>query len=261
MKYYVVDSFTKKLFHGNPAGVCIVPFFPKDELMQHIAAENRLSETAFVIPQGDGSYRIRFFAPDGEVDLCGHASLGSANVISRFIDPSRKEIILQANQDTLHVSIQSDGRITMEFPSWQPKEKEVTEAMAEAVGFRPVSAWGTRDLILVGKDEETIRNAVPDEDKIRQMAELGVLITAPGKDTDFVCRCFFPKLGIPEDPVCGSAECSLVPFWAGKLSKHKLVNEQLTKRGGFVYCEMKGNTVAISGYVTIYLEADLKVEG
>lgn len=261
MKYYIVDSFTKTLFHGNPAGVCIVPSFPEEELMQNIAAENRLSETAFVIPQGDGRYRIRFFAPDGEVELCGHASLGAAYIISKFLNPDRKQIVLQANNDMLSVSIEADGRISMEFPSWKAEEKAVTDEMAEAVGFRPISAWSSRDLILVGKDEETIRNAIPNEEKIRQMSELGVLITARGRDTDFVCRCFFPKLGIPEDPVCGSAECSLVPFWAGQLSQNKLVNEQLTKRGGYVYCEMKKNTVAISGYVTIYAEADLKIEG
>jgi PhzF family phenazine biosynthesis protein len=260
MKYFIVDSFTKTLFHGNPAGVCIVSFFPKEEIMQNIAAENRLSETAFVIPQGEGRYRIRFFAPDGEVDLCGHASLGSAYIISKYIDPDRKQIVLQANNDTLQVSIEADGRITMEFPSWKAEERKVTDEMAEAVGFRPVSAWSSRDLILVGKDEETIRNAAPDEDKIRKMSELGVLITAKGETADFVSRCFFPKLGIPEDPVCGSSECSLVPFWADQLSRNKLVNEQLTKRGGVVYCERKEDTVAISGYVTIYAEADLKIE-
>ncbi|MGI6217818.1 MAG: PhzF family phenazine biosynthesis protein [Coriobacteriales bacterium] len=261
MKYYVVDSFTKTLFHGNPAGVCIVSSFPKEEVMQNIAAENRLSETAFVIALGEGNYRIRFFAPDGEVDLCGHASLGSAYIISQFIDPDRKQITLQANNDMLYVSIEDDGRITMEFPSWKAEEREVTDEMAEAVGFRPISAWSSRDLILVGEDEETVRNAVPDEEKIGKLEELGVLITARGKDADFVCRCFFPKLGIPEDPVCGSAECSLVPFWARQLSKNELVNQQLTKRGGTVYCEMRENSVAISGYVTIYAEADLKVEG
>lgn len=261
MKYYIVDAFTQKMFHGNPAAVCIVSSFPEEEVMQDIAAENCLSETAFVIPQGEGKYRIRFFAPDEEVDLCGHASLGSAYIISKFLDPDRKHIFMQANNDLICVSIEDDGRITMEFPSWEVQEREVTDEMAEAVGFRPVSAWSSRDLILVGKDEETIRKAVPDEEKIGKMPELGVLITAEGNDTDFVCRCFFPKLGIPEDPVCGSAESSLVPYWAKRLSKNRLINAQLTKRGGTVYCEMKENSVAISGYVTIYAEADCRLEG
>jgi len=260
MKYYVVDSFTDEEFKGNPAGVCVVKKYPSAELMQKIAAENRLSETAFVCKREDGDYDIRYFTPEAEVDLCGHATLGTSYVLAHFVEPGQTEFLFHANNDDLVIRCLGGGLFEMDFPSWEPKPVAVTEAMRNALGFEPEGAWLTRDLIFLVKDAETVRNFQPDIKAIKAVPEgCGFLLTAEGTESDFVCRTFFPKIGIPEDPVCGSANRSLIPFWAKRLGKKELVNYQVSPRTGVVYGRDENERVKISGHVTLYSSAEINI--
>ena len=260
MKYYVVDAFTEELFKGNPAGVCLVDEFPTDETMTNIAAENRLSETAFVKHKVDGIYRVRFFTPTSEVDLCGHATLGTGFVLANFVEPGKKEFHLRANQDDIVITVREGGLYEIEFPSWHPQKVAVTKEMEDALGFKPEAAWQTRDLIILAKDTDTVQNFQPDYQAIAHMTDkLGVLITAQASDSEFVSRTFFPNIGIPEDPVCGSANCSLIPLWSQRLGKKEIIKHQLSPRTGTIYCRDGGNVVKISGHVTLYSTAELNI--
>ncbi|MHA7767975.1 PhzF family phenazine biosynthesis protein [Bacillus atrophaeus] len=258
MKYYVVDAFAENLFEGNPAGVCIMKEWIPDELMQQIAAENNLSETAFAVKEGE-SYRLRWFTPADEIDLCGHATLATAYVIANFYESNVEEIKFQTISGEL-VVVKKGELYEMDFPSRMPKEISLTEEMMEALGVKPVEVHLGRDLMFVLEKEEDVLNASPDFSKLKELPDgLGVSITARSEKYDFVSRAFFPKLNVNEDPVCGSAHCNFIPYWAKNLSKNEMVARQLSKRGGKLYCKFEGDRVKISGSAVLYSIADLQI--
>ncbi|MCY9197508.1 PhzF family phenazine biosynthesis protein [Bacillus atrophaeus] len=258
MKYYVVDAFAENLFEGNPAGVCIMKEWIPDELMQQIAAENNLSETAFAVKEGE-SYRLRWFTPADEIDLCGHATLATAYVIANFYESNVEEIKFQTISGEL-VVVKKGELYEIDFPSRMPKEISLTEEMVEALGVKPVEVHLGRDLMFVLEKEEDVLNASPDFSKLKELPDgLGVLITARSEKYDFVSRAFFPKLNVNEDPVCGSAHCNFIPYWAKNLSKNEMVARQLSKRGGKLYCKFEGDRVKISGSAVLYSIADLQI--
>ncbi|MCY9206330.1 PhzF family phenazine biosynthesis protein [Bacillus atrophaeus] len=258
MKYYVVDAFAENLFEGNPAGVCIMKEWIPDELMQQIAAENNLSETAFAVKEGE-SYRLRWFTPADEIDLCGHATLATAYVIANFYESNVEEIKFQTISGEL-VVVKKGELYEMDFPSRMPKEISLTEEMVEALGVKPVEVHLGRDLMFVLEKEDDVLNASPDFSKLKELPDgLGVSITARSEKYDFVSRAFFPKLNVNEDPVCGSAHCNFIPYWAKNLSKNEMVARQLSKRGGKLYCKFEGDRVKISGSAVLYSIADLQI--
>ncbi|MDR4926566.1 PhzF family phenazine biosynthesis protein [Peribacillus simplex] len=258
MKYYVVDAFAEKVFEGNPAGVCIMEEWLPDHIMQSIAVENNLSETAFAVKEGD-SYRLRWFTPGGEIDLCGHATLATAYVIANYYENNVEEIKFQTMSGEL-VVVKKDELYEMDFPSRMPEALSLTDQMVEALGVKPVETYLGRDLMFVLEKEEDVLNASPDFSKLVKLPDgLGVLITAKSETYNFVSRCFFPKLNVNEDPVCGSAHCSFIPFWAKRLEMDEMVARQLSKRGGTLYCKLVGDRVKISGSAVLYSIADLQI--
>ena len=258
MKCYVVDAFAEKLFEGNPAAVCIMENWISERTMQKVAAENNLSETAFAVKEKDG-YRLRWFTPGGEIDLCGHATLATAYVISNYYEKDVKRINFQTMSGELIVRKENE-LYQMNFPSRIPEEITLTEEMVEALGVKPIEAYLGRDLMFVLEKEEDVRIAAPDFSKLRKLPDgLGVLITAKSEKYDFVSRAFFPKLNVNEDPVCGSAHCNFIPFWAKRLGKSELVARQLSERGGTLYCGLVGDRVTISGSAVLYSIADIQI--
>ncbi|WP_129729707.1 PhzF family phenazine biosynthesis protein [Ectobacillus funiculus] len=258
MKCYVVDAFAENVFEGNPAAVCIMEKWILDDTMQKIAAENNLSETAFAVKEGDG-YRLRWFTPGGEIDLCGHATLATAYVIANYYEKTVNRITFQTMSGEL-VVLKKDELYEMDFPSRMPEEFRLTEQMVEALGVKPIETYLGRDLMFVLEREEDVQNASPDFSKLEKLSDgLGVLITAKSEKYDFVSRCFFPKLNVNEDPVCGSAHCNFIPFWAKRLEKDEMIARQLSKRGGTVYCKLAGDRVKISGSAVLYSIADLQI--
>ena len=258
MKCYVVDAFAENVFEGNPAAVCIMEKWILDDTMQKIAAENNLSETAFAVKEGDG-YRLRWFTPGGEIDLCGHATLATAYVIANYYEKTVNRITFQTMSGEL-VVLKKGELYEMDFPSRMPEEFTLTEQMVEALGVKPIETYLGRDLMFVLEMEEDVQNASPDFSKLEKLSDgLGVLITAKSEKYDFVSRCFFPKLNVNEDPVCGSAHCNFIPFWAKRLEKDEMIARQLSKRGGTVYCKLAGDRVKISGSAVLYSIADLQI--
>ena len=261
--YYVVNSFTAEQFSGNPAGVCLIEGqnWPAPALMQRIAAENKLSETAFVAKREDGSYDLRFFSPGSEVGLCGHATLATTFILSQLA-PQQTMFHYHTRDELVAAKKLENNRYALQFPAWQPKEVVLDETIAAALnGITPVSLCGTRDLIAVLDSEAAVQHFTPNQEAISRLPEkyLGLLITAKGSQTDFVDRSFFPKLGIPEDPVCGSAKCSLIPLWSQALHKKTFCGRQLSPRTGTVYCQMQENHVEISGSAALYLQGKINI--
>jgi len=258
MKQYVVDAFTKDVFHGNPAAVCVMDAWLPDRLMEQIAIENNLSETAFVVKEGD-RYHIRWFTPGGEVDLCGHATLGSSFVLTRFFDRTAEELAFTSMSGELRVRRQGE-LLEMDFPSRMPREVPFTEEMRRIVHGLPARAFLDRDLMLVLEEEQSVRDFVPDYTAIASLeGGMGLFVTAPSREYDFVSRTFFPKIKINEDPVCGSAHCNLIPYWSRRLNKTVLTAFQASPRGGVLYCEDRGERVRISGHAVLYSEAQIHV--
>ena len=259
MKQYVVDAFTDKVFCGNPAAVCVLEKEPPEELMMNIARENNLSETAFAVKTGDGRYHLRWFTPGGEIDLCGHATLGTAFTVMNYYDTDLTEVRFDTLSGELVVRRNSD-LYEMDFPAYNLKEVAVTDAMVEAIGVRPVKAFMGRDLLCILGKEEDVKNVVPDLEKIKSIDGLLLHITAQGEGYDCVSRSFAPKLAVPEDPVCGSGHCHIVPYWAEKLGKTELTAYQASRRGGTLYCKVKGDRITLAGKACLYSEATIYVE-
>lgn len=258
MRYFVVDAFSDDLFGGNPAGVCVLDAPIGAELMQRIAAENNLSETAFLLRTED-HYKLQWFTPRAEIDLCGHATLGTAFVIKNFVDKNVERMRFATKSGILHVHVRND-RYVLDFPARMPKPILVTEEMAAAINAEPKEAHLSRDLMLVLENEEQVDSLQPDFHKLSDLEPgLGVIVTAKGKQHDFVSRCFYPKLGVPEDPVTGSAHCNLIPYWAERLNQSGMVAAQLSERGGVLYCEHKGDRVEIGGSAVLYLQGELMI--
>lgn len=255
MRQYVVDAFTDKVFGGNPAAVCVMDKWLSDGIMMKITRENNLSETAFAVKEG-ADYKLRWFTPGGEIDLCGHATLATAYVITKFIEPEITEVRFQTLSGLL-VVVKKEEIFEMDFPSYELKKVDVTEAMVEAIGIRPLEAYMGRDLLCVLESEEEVRKLNPNLEKINVLDGLLLNVTARGKDFDCVSRSFAPKCNVPEDPVCGSGHCHIIPFWANKLGKNELVAYQASSRGGTLYCEYQGERVKLSGKAALYSIADI----
>lgn len=256
MKYYVVDAFTDVVFHGNPAGVCVLDEWLPDDIMQNIAAENNLSETAFVVKRS-GYYDLRWFTPKVEVDLCGHATLGTSYVVSHFIEPGTEKIEFHTNSGTLTIACEGE-RFVMDFPTRIPQPIPLPEHLEDILGAKPLETLLSRDLLVLLESEEQVRNLQPDFDAMMKLPRgEGVIVTAKGRKTDFVSRCFYPKFGIREDPVTGSAHCNLIPYWAKKLNLTKMTAAQVSPRGGLLGCELCGERVKVGGKAALYLTGEI----
>lgn len=258
MKQYVVDAFTDKVFAGNPAAVCVMDAWLPDDLMQKIAWENNLSETAFVVKEGD-VYHLRWFTLNGEIDLCGHATMATSYVITHFIEPELDEVVFQTLSGILTVK-RSGELLQIDFPAYQLAPVPVTDEMEQALGIRPVEAWMGRDLLCVLDSEESVRTCVPDLERVKALDGLLLHITARGTETDCVSRSFAPKLNVPEDPVCGSGHCHILPYWAQQYGRDELVAYQASRRGGVVYGKLAGDRVTLSGKAALYSEAEIHIE-
>lgn len=258
MKQYVVDAFTEKVFSGNPAAVCVMDNWLDDELMQKIAIENNLSETAFCVKGGD-SYRLRWFTPGGEVELCGHATLATAYVIFRFVEPTATLVRF----DTLsgRLTVEKLGELlTMDFPAFELAPLELTEVLTTALGVKPLEAYMGADIVCVLENEAQLRAVQPDQDVIRKLDGVCLHITALGDSYDCVTRSFAPKCGVAEDPVCGRGHCHVVPYWAKKLGKNELIAYQASKRGGVLYTRVESERVILAGKAALFSEAEILAE-
>ncbi|RGE60437.1 PhzF family phenazine biosynthesis protein [Eisenbergiella massiliensis] len=257
MKQYVVDAFTDKVFKGNPAAVCILPEWIPDMLMQNIAQENNLSETAFTVKR-ENIYELRWFTPGGEIDLCGHATLGTAYVLFRFIEKDSGSISFQTKSGQLIVKKVND-LYEMDMPAYPLTEVPVTDEMELAIGFRPSEAWLGRDLVCVMADEQQVLQAIPNEERLKELDGLLLQLTAKGTTYDCVTRSFAPKLNVLEDPVCGSGHCHVIPLWANKIKKRELIAFQASKRSGVLYCRIENDRVILAGKAILYSKAEIYV--
>ena len=258
MNIFQVDAFTKTVFTGNPAAIVPLKSWLDEKTMQNIAIENNLSETAFFVKQDDGSFKIRWFTPETEVDLCGHATLASAHVLFNHLGYNEKTITFHSNSGPLTVEERND-LLWMNFPSNPPEPIPIPKLIPEAIGIIPLYTGINTDLLILVQDEETLTGLKPDLLILKKMEVRGVIVTAPGKDVDFISRFFAPKVGVPEDPVTGSAHTVLTPFWSKRLKKKELNARQVSKRGGLLKCIQKGDRVEIGGSAVTYLTGSISV--
>ncbi len=254
--YFEVDAFANKLFRGNPAGVCPLTKWLDDTLMQSIAAENNLSETAFFVPRGD-DYDLRWFTPTVEIDLCGHATLASAFIV--FSEPGFRgdAVHFYSKSGRLTVSRNVDV-LTLDFPSRPPASCIVPDALVKGLGMPPAEILKARDYFVVFASADDVRSLQPDFGLLGTL-DCKVIVTAPGDDCDFVSRFFAPTDGVNEDPVTGSAHCTLIPYWSKRLDKKKLFARQLSKRGGELFCEDAGERVRIGGNAVLYSRGEIEL--
>jgi PhzF family phenazine biosynthesis protein len=259
-KIYQIDAFTDTIFGGNPAAVCILPNWLPDTLMQHIAAENNLAETAFAVPNGD-AYELRWFTPELEVDLCGHATLATAFTLFKYYEHPENTIrFISPRSGELHVVKNTDESMTMDFPTDEITAIETITAINEAIGLNPIKTFkGNTDYMLIYETQVQIEGIRPNFHLLDKLDCRGIIVTAQGSEVDFVSRFFSPKCGIPEDPVTGSAHTTLVPYWAKELTKTTLIAEQLSERGGHLSCEFLGERVKISGKAVCYLVGEINI--
>lgn len=257
MKQYIVDAFTDKVFGGNPAAVCIMDSWPSDDLMMNITVENNLSETAFAVREGS-RYRLRWFTPGGEIDLCGHATLATAFVLMNYYDSAANTVVFTTMSGELTVDRRED-MYEMDFPAYELRPVPVTDEITEAVGAAPVEAYMGRDLLCVFDSENTVKNLHPDMEKLKELDGLLLQATAKGSDFDCVSRSFAPKLNVPEDPVCGSGHCHIVPYWAGRSGKKEIVACQASRRGGILYCRVEGDRVKLAGKAALFSVGEIFV--
>jgi len=255
---YQIDAFTKKVFGGNPAAVCPLEEWIPDELMQNIAIENNLAETAFFVKTGD-VYHIRWFMPSGEINLCGHATLASAFVIFNYLNHPTDEINFICLSGKLGAKRSPNGQITLNFPVWKNEPIEISSEIFTAFNHQPIAAYATRDLLLIFETEQQILELKPNLTLLKHLPFLGINCTAKGNEVDFVSRVFDANDAISEDPVTGSAHCGFVPYWAEKLGKIKLHAHQLSARRGELFCELKGDRVFLSGHAVAYMKAEIEV--
>jgi len=256
LKQYQVDAFASRVFEGNPAAVCPLNAWLDDGLLQAIAGENNLSETAFFVPSGSG-FHLRWFTPNKEVDLCGHATLAAAHVLFEKLGYAKPSIEFETRSGKLVVERKGNS-LAMDFPAIPPAPCAAPATLIEGLGQRPVDVLAADDYIAVFDSEATIRGLTPDLMTLSKLDLRGVAVTAPGVKHDFVSRFFAPKYGIPEDPVTGSAHCELAPYWAARLGKTILQARQVSKRGGDVLCESRGGRVTLTGRAVLFMEAEIE---
>lgn len=256
IKQYQVDAFARRVFEGNPAAICPLDAWLKDEILQAIAEENNLSETAFFVPTEDG-FHLRWFTPVTEVDLCGHATLAAAHIIFEILAYPKQIIAFETRSGELTVERKGD-LLAMNFPALPPMPCSPPNALIEGLGRRPIEVLAADDYIAVFDSEATVHALAPDFAKLRELNLRGVCVTARGQTVDFISRFFAPKFGISEDPVTGSAHCELTPYWSSKLGKSSLNARQVSKRGGDVICQMSGNQVVLAGKAVTFMEAEIE---
>lgn len=243
---YQVDTFTNELFTGNPVAVCLTAEPLSVELMHKIAVENNLSETAFCYKEGD-YYNIRWFTPEIEIDLCGHATLGTAYVIFQEYEQQASKLIFQTQQSGKVEVVREGKYLTLEFPVREGQPIAFRQDIAAALGGEPVEFYESRDIMVVYKTAQEIAELAPNVTKINNLGVFGIAVTAPGVDVDFVSRYFAPGCGVFEDPATGSSHCTLVPYWAKRLEKNTFIDKQLSKRVGTFRCELKADKIYIKG--------------
>lgn len=258
MTLYQIDAFTDKLFGGNPAAVIPLDSWPSDQLMQSIAAENNLAETAFIVSEGE-DFSIRWFTPGVEIDLCGHATLATAFVIFNELNYQHDQIRFHSKSGLLTVTRDGDW-LSLDFPVDPYHQVELSETINNCSSATILEAYkGRRDFMLVLENQDALINSSFDQMAILQLGHCGLIVTAPGEDVDFVSRFFAPAYAVPEDPVTGSSHCTLTPYWAKRLGKNSLTARQLSARGGNLKCILKGDRVSISGKAVMYMKGKLDV--
>ncbi len=257
LKIYQIDAFAKNIFEGNPAAVIPLEEWIDDTLMQKIAEENNLSETAYFVKENE-AYHIRWFTPNAEVAMCGHATLASAYVLFEIIGINQEEIVFYSKSGILRVA--RDGeKFTMDFPLQKITQCEIPQDILEAFQDIPIACYKSMDYLVVFDSEEYIQNLAPNLEALKKLDARGVIITSLSKKYDFVTRFFAPKYGIDEDPVTGSAFTQLVPYYINVLKKRKFHAKQISLRGGEVFCKVDGERVEISGYGVKYLEGEIEL--
>ena len=254
---YQVDAFTSRVFGGNPAGVVPLDSWLPDAVMQKIAAENNQAETAFFVREGDG-YRLRWFTPTVEVDLCGHATLASAYVLFAARGYAGAKIEFMTRSGRLAVTRQGDT-LSLELPARPPKESAAIPDLAAALGKAPTQVLDSFAYLAVFEQEADLRALTPVMERIAKLDRVAVIVTAPGESCDFVSRFFAPQIGIPEDPVTGAAHCTLTPYWSKRLGKKGLQARQISARVGELSCEDRGERVIVAGKAVLYLEGTIHV--
>lgn len=254
---FQVDAFTSNIFGGNPAAVVPLTEWLPDETMQSIALENNLSETAFFVEKGD-HYELRWFTPSFEIDLCGHATLASSYVIFEVLGSNRNILRFQTQSGELTVE-RVDERLVLNFPSRPAAPCEVPDGLVAAIGREPKEILKSRDYMLVYESETDVRAIDPNFAEILKIPTHAVIVTAPGDDSDFVSRFFAPEVGVFEDPVTGSAHCTLIPYWVERLGKTELFARQVSARGGELFCELAGDRVKIGGNAVTYMTGEIEV--
>jgi len=257
LPYFEVAAFASRPFSGNPAGVCPLDTWPDDSVLQAIAAENNLSETAFFCPR-DGQYDLRWFTPEVEIDLCGHATLASAFILYSELGFRGDSIRFRSRGGVLTVT-QNSGLFTLDFPSRPPAPCPRPDDLIEALGTEPLAVFKSRDHLAVFASEADVRSLRPDFAALREVETHAVIATAAGTDCDFVSRFFAPAAGINEDPVTGSAHCTLIPYWSERLHKTELFARQVSRRGGELFCRQAGDRVLIGGKAVLYLRGEITV--
>lgn len=257
MRQYIVDAFADHVFEGNPAAVCVMERWPDDSLLLSIARENNLPETAFAVAEADG-YRLRWFSPSQEVNLCGHATLAAAYVLTSFITPDVELVKFFTLSGQLNV-LKKGELLEMDFPAYTLKRLEVTDEITDALGARPAEVWRARDLLCVFEREEDVLNLTPDMEKLKKLKGALMQVTARGSQFDCVSRTFGPKMNNPEDPVCGSGHCHIIPYWAQQTGKTEFVARQASPRGGTLYCRLTGDRVFLAGRAVLYAQSELMI--
>jgi PhzF family phenazine biosynthesis protein len=252
---YQVDAFSSSVFRGNPAAICPLSEWLPDEILQSIASENNLAETAYFVPTGE-RFHLRWFTPGCEVDLCGHATLASAFVLFEYLNQPGETIHFDTKSGELTVT-RNGELLTMDFPSRPPSAIHPDAALLSAMGGRPIEVLAARDVVLVYATEQEVLALAPDMSALTKLDHFGFIATAPGTSSDFVSRFFAPAKGVPEDPVTGSAHSTLIPYWAKKLGKTDLLARQVSKRTGELYCQLVGDRVKIAGYAAPYLRGTI----
>ncbi|MFU8811732.1 MAG: PhzF family phenazine biosynthesis protein [Balneolaceae bacterium] len=258
MDIFQVDAFTDHLFRGNPAAVIPLKEWLSDGKLQQIAAENNLSETAFFVPMDDGGYHLRWFTPEREVDLCGHATLAAAHVLFHHLDHQGTAVTFHSKSGPLRVDFKND-LLWLDFPTRDPRVISCPEAIPEAIGAVPIQTAFHTDLLVLVDSEATLRSIQPNYQLLKGIDARGVIVTAKGSDCDFVSRFFAPGVGVPEDPVTGSAHTVLIPFWGKKLKKKTMTARQLSARGGELFCGWHGDRVTIGGSAVTYLQGTIQI--
>lgn len=255
---FQVDAFTRKAFGGNPAAVCPLPRWLPDARLQAIAAENNLSETAFFVKKG-GTYELRWFTPVVEIDLCGHATLASAHVLFNHLGYKKDEIIFQSRKSGELRTSKKRGRLYLDFPAGEPKPVETPPDLIQGLGRDPLETYKGRDYLALLAKEADVAAIVPDLVALSKLDTVGIIATAPGDSCDFVSRFFAPRVGVPEDPVTGSAHTLLIPFWGKRLNKTSMRALQISARRGELHCEWRGERVLIGGHAVTYMKGAIEI--